>query len=308
MVYDVIIVGGGPAGLSAVLTACYLKLKHLVIEASRAGGILERNYPWKEVDSFIGFYEHTGKEVADSMVNHVKKEGAKIKEGELVEEITKDKKKRIFTVKTDRGKYQAKTVLLTTGSMGIPRRLEIPGEDNRNVYYSILDPKRHKGKKALVVGGGDTALEGANTLSRAGAKVWLVHRRDKFRAMEKNQEELKKSKAKVLFNTELKKIFGTKEIKKVTIFNNKTKREDSLEVDEVFIFIGSVFDVELFKKLGVRMEGQKVPVDSEMRTNVEGVFAAGDITGRLKRIPEAIGEGHLAVYTIYKYLKRPYWA
>lgn len=307
MVYDVIIVGGGPAGLSAVLTACYLKLKHLVIEASKAGGILERNYPWKEVDSFIGFFEHSGKEVADSMVNHVKKEGAKIKEGELVEGIERDKKK-IFTVKTDKGKYHAKTILLATGTMGIPRKLGIHGEDNENIHYSILNPKKHKGKKVLVVGGGDTALEAANTLSRAGAKVWLAHRRDKFRAMEKNQEELKKSKAKVLFNAELKKIFGTKKISRVTLLNNKTNKESSLEVDEIFIFIGSVFDVELFKKLGIRMKGQNIVADDHMRTNVEGVFAAGDITGRLKRIPEAIGEGHLAVYSIYKYIKHPYWA
>jgi len=307
MVYDVIIVGGGPAGLSAVLTACYLKLKHLVIEASLAGGILERNYPWKEVDSFIGFYEHSGKEVADSMVSHVKKEGAVIREGELVEEITKDRKK-MFTVKTDKGKYHAKTVLLTTGTMGTPRKLGIPGEDNRNVYYSIIDPKKHKGKKVLVVGGGDTALEGAVTLSRAGAKVWIAHRRNEFRAMEKNQEDLKKSGAKTLFNSELKKISGTREVRKVTILNNKTNKESPLEVDEVFVFIGSVFDVELFRKLGIRMKGQSVVVDNEMRTNVEGVLAAGDITGRLKRIPEAIGEGHLAVYTIYKYLRNPYWA
>lgn len=308
MVYDLIIVGGGPAGLSAVLTACYLKLKHLIIEACRAGGLLARNYPWKEVDSLIGFFEKSGKEVANFMVSHVKREGAKIKEGELVEEIKRDKAKKIFIVKTDKGVYKAKTILLTTGTMGVPRKLGIPGEDNTNVYYSIIDPKHHKGKKVLVVGGGDTALEGANTLSKAGAKIWLAHRRDKFRAMEKNQEELEKSKAKILFNTELKKIFGVRKIRKVTLLNNKTNKESSLDVDEVFIFIGSVFDVELFKGLGIRMKGDKVRVDDEMRTNVEGVFAAGDVTGRLKRIPEAIGEGHLAVYSIYKYIKHPYWA
>jgi thioredoxin reductase len=306
MVYDVIIVGGGPAGLSAVLTACYLKLKHLVIEGCRVGGLLARNYPWKEVDSFIGFFEKSGQEVADFMVSHVKKEGAKIREGELVEEITKDRKK-IFTVNTDKGKYQAKTILLTTGTMGVPRKLGIPGEDNRNVYYSIIDPKHHRGKKVLVVGGGDTALEGAVTLSKAGAKVWLAHRRGEFRAMEKNQEELKKSKAKILFSTELKRITGNRKISKAEILNNKTGKCDSLKVDEVFIFIGNVFDAELFKRLKVKMKGERVLVDDQMRTNVEGVFAAGDITGRLKRIPEAIGEGHLAVYTIYKYIKHPYW-
>lgn len=305
MVYDVIIVGGGPAGLSAVLTACYLKLKHLVIEACQAGGLLARNYPWKEVDSFIGFYEKSGKELANLMVSHVKKEGAKIKEGEIVEEIKKEK--NLFTVKTDKGKYQAKTILLATGTMGVPRKLGIPGEDNRNVYYSIINPKRHKGKKVLVVGGGDSALEGANTLNRAGAKVILIHRRDEFRAMEKNQEELKKTRVKVLFNTELKRIIGNRKISRVEIFNNKTKKSEFLKVDEVFIFIGSVLDAHLFKNLKLRMKGEHIVVDNDMKTNVEGVFAAGDITGRLKRIPEAIGEGHLAIYSIYKYLKHPYW-
>ncbi len=308
MVYDVIIVGAGPAGLSAVLTACYLKLKHLIIEASVAGGLLARNYPWKEVDSFIGFYERSGKEVADFMVNHVKREGASIREDEVVKEITKNKKSKMFTVKTDQGKYKAKTILLATGTMGTPRKLGIPGEDNRNVFYSLEEPEDHKNKRVLVIGGGDSALEAAVNLSRSGAKVWLAHRRDKFRAMEKNHEDLKKTKAKILFNTELKEILGKRKIRKVKLANNKTNRESWLEVDEVFIFIGSVLDFELFEKLGVRMKKGYIVVDEEMRTNVEGVFAAGDITGRLKRIPEAIGEGHLAVYSIYKYLKRPYWA
>jgi thioredoxin reductase (NADPH) len=306
MVYDLVIVGAGPAGLSAALTACYLRLKHVVLEATKAGGILVRTYPWKEVDSFIGFYELSAQKVANLMVTHVKKEGCMIREGEEVEEIRKISK--TFEVKTRKGRYKTKTVLIATGTAGTPRKLGIPGEENPNVYYSIIDPKKHEGKKVLVVGGGDTALESALVLERANAKVYLAHRRDQFRAMEKTQEEVKRSKIKILWNTELKEIFGKKGIEKVKLINNKTNEERYLGVEEVFIFIGSVFEIGFLNDLGIRMESGKIPVDEEMRTNVEGVFAAGDITGKLKRIPEAIGEGHLAVYSIYKYLKKPYWA
>lgn len=304
MIYDLIIVGGGPAGLSAALTACYLRLKHIVLEADQAGGVLIRTYPWKEVDSFIGFYELSGQEVAERMVNHVKREGAVIKEGEKVTEIKNNGKKRVFTVKTGKGKYETKTVLFASGTSGTPRKLGIPGENNPNVHYSVADPDEYKGKNVLIVGGGDTALECALVLGRSEAKVYLAHRRDQFRAMEKTQEEVKHSKIKILFNTELREISG----KKAKIINNKTKQESTLDADNVIICIGSVFSLDFLKPIGVKIQEEKIPVDEGMKTNIEGFYAAGDITGRLKRIPEAIGEGHLAVYSIFKYLKKPYWA
>lgn len=308
MIYDLIRIGAGPAGLSAALTARYLRLNHLVLDADTAGGVLSHTYPWKEVDSFIGFYEETGQEVADLMVSHVKKEGAAIKECEEVKKITRDEKKKIFRVKTCKGFYETKTILIATGTAGTPRKLEIPGESNPNVLFSIAHPKNHKGKRVLVVGGGDTALESALVLKKAGADVYLAHRKDEFRAMEKTQEHVKKSKVKILLSTELKEIFGKKKIEKVRLLDNKTNKESFLKVDEIFVFIGSVFDMGFIKDLGIKIEGDKIPAHHDMATNVEGVFAAGDITGRLKRIPEAIGEGHLAVYSIYKYLKKPYWA
>jgi len=308
MVYDLIIIGAGPAGLSAALTARYLRLKHLVLEAAEAGGVLVHVYPWKEVDSFIGFYEMDGQKVAERMVTHVKKEGAVIREEERVTGIKKDVKKKIFKVKTDKGVYETKTVLFASGTSGTPRKLEIPGEDNPNVHYSITDPEHYKGKKVLIVGGGDTALESALVLNKANAKVFLAHRKDEFRAMNKTQEEIKRSNIEVLFDTEVKEITGKEKIKKVKLVNNKTNKERILEVDNIVVCIGAVFSLDFLKSLGVKTEAEKIPVNEEMRTNVEGFYAAGDVTGRLKRIPEAIGEGHLAVYSIFKFLKKPYWA
>lgn len=308
MVYDVIIIGAGPAGLSAVLTACYLRLKHLVLEADEAGGALIHTYPWKEVDSFIGFCGMDGQEVAEKMAEHVRKEGAVIKEEENVTAIKRDEKKHIFRVKTDKGAYETKTVLFASGTAGTPRKLEIPGESNPDVHHSIADPRKYKGRRVLVVGGGDTALETALVLGKSGAKVYLAHRKDEFRAMNKTQEEIKRSKVGVLLNTELKEITGKRKIGKVRLVDNGTNEERMLKVDNVVVCIGSVFSLDLLKGTGVKMESDKILVNEQMKTNVEGFYAAGDITGRLKRIPEAVGEGHLAVYSIFKYLKKPYWA
>jgi thioredoxin reductase (NADPH) len=308
MVYDLIIVGAGPAGLSATLTACYLRLKHLVIDADEAGGVLVHVYPWKEVDSFIGFYGMDGQQVAEKMVEHVKREGALIKEEERVTEIKRDDKKHLFILKTEKDIYETKTVLFASGTSGTPRKLEIPGENNPNVHHSIAEPAKYKGKKVLVVGGGDTALETALVLDKAGAKVCLAHRKDEFRAMNKTQEEIKCSKVETLFDTELKEIIGKAKIEKVRLLNNKTSEERLLPFDNVVICIGSLFSLDMIKGIGIKIEGDRILVNDKMRTNVEGFYAAGDITGRLKRIPEAIGEGHLAVYSIFKYLRKPYWA
>ncbi|NYZ76933.1 FAD-dependent oxidoreductase [Candidatus Micrarchaeota archaeon] len=307
MIYDLIIVGAGPAGLSAALTACYLRLKHLVLEAGEAGGVPVHVYPWKEVDSFIGFFGVSGKGVAERMTSHARKEGAVIHEGERMTGIKRDGKKRTFKVRTDKGVYETKAVLFASGTSGTPRKLGIPGEDNPNIQYSIADPEHYRGKNVLIVGGGDTALESALVLDKANAKVYLAHRKGEFRAMNKTQEEIKRSSVEVLFDTEVKEIAGKEKIEKVKVMNNKTNKERILEVDNIVVCIGSVFSLDFLKSLGVKTEEDKILVDDEMRTNVEGFYAAGDVTGRLKRIPEAIGEGHLAVYSIFKWLKKPYW-
>ncbi len=299
--YDLVIVGAGPAGLSAALTASYLRLKHIVLESIKPGGALSHNYPSKIVDSYLGFRGMKGKEVANKMIDHVKAEGSEIKYPEEVIEIKRNKEKKTFTLTTNKGKYQTKSILLCTGTIGTPRKLGIEGEEK--AHYVLCDPEEFKNKKCLVVGGGDSAVEAAVMLNKVCDTVFLAHRRDQLRAINKNQEELKKSNVKILWNTELKCIAD----RKVKVWNNKTGETKELDVDEVFIFIGSIPKLDFIKNLGIKMEGNHIIVNSSMQTSLQGVYAAGDITGKLKRIPEAIGEGHLAVYSIYKYLRNPYW-
>ncbi|MCK5342297.1 MAG: NAD(P)/FAD-dependent oxidoreductase, partial [Candidatus Heimdallarchaeota archaeon] len=184
MDYELIIVGGGPAGLSAALTAAYFKLKTVIIESASAGGALINQYPWKKVDNYLGFFNLTGAEVAKEMVDHVKTEGVEIKENEMITDRLNGDDSQI-TVRTTKGEYKCNALILAIG-LGVPRKLDVPGVTLDGVIYSLPEPEKYKGKNALVIGGGDTAVELAMALSSSGADTTIIHRRDVFRASEEN--------------------------------------------------------------------------------------------------------------------------
>ncbi len=298
--HDVVVIGAGPAGLSAGLTATYFKLRVVVLDAAAAGGALITRYPWKKPDSCLGLKGHTAKEIAELYVNHVRSEGCEIMENEEVLDVKAGKSIR---VRTCRKVFDTRTVVLATGTIGTPRKLGVPGEDSKNVAYFVKDPEQLSGRRVLVVGGGDSAVQNALAMDRAGANVWIAHRRDEFRCMDEAKAQVKGSGIRILWNTELKGVGR----KKVKLLNNRTGRISEMSVDNVFIFCGSVMDKEFLKRVGVKTKGDLVVVDKDMKTSVQGVFAAGDITGGIKRIPQAIAQGETAVYSAYKYIKRPYW-
>jgi len=306
MDYDIIIVGGGPAGLQAALTTSYLKLKVAIIELENAGGALMNKFPWKHVDEFLGFKDKTGAEIAVKLVGHVRSQGVVLKEREEVRDVkrTADGLK----VTTPRGEYGCKAVILAIG-LGVPRRLEVPGEDLEGVIYSMAEPMIFKGKRVLVVGGGDTAVEQACSLQKAGAKVTIAHRRDQFRASEKNVCTFNECSIPCLFNTEVKESLGEGKVTGVRLFNNQTSEESTMEVDNILLLLGTTSNKDFLDKIGVATDKKgSVVVDANMKTNIEGVFAAGDVVGRWLRIPYAIGEGGLAGLNAFKYIKNPYWS
>lgn len=313
--YDVIIVGAGPAGLTAGIFARSRRLETLIIDAGKAGGQLVFLYPTKIIHDYPSYMRIGAKDLARLMVSHAKEQGCVIYEDEEV--IGLDRKEDHCVVKTTQEEYEAKTVILSIG-MGLfePRKLKVPGEDKfhgNGIFYRIPCAEDFENKKVLFVGGGDTALEMALSVVDVAKEVILIHRKDVFRAMEENVENIEASGIKVMFNHELKEIRGNKCVNEVTLYNNLAKEESVMDVEAIVINIGFSPNLAKATEWGIELDerGKQIPVDASMRTSVEGIFAAGDIVaypGKDKRIVTGCGEGATAAISAYKYIKKPYWA
>ncbi len=313
MHYDVIIVGAGPAGLSAAAFAARRKLKTLVLEAAnKAGGKPVNMYGTKIVEDFIGFPEGVkGEEVGKALLRQAEKFGAEIRcDSRVSRVLTLNKEKLIET--EDGETYRAKAVIIATGSHSKNFVGGIEGEKkfrNKGVSYALSNPSSMKGKKVLVVGGGETAVETALALKDIAKEVHLAHRRDSFRADEILVEKLKKSNINILYNSRVVKIKGNKTVTSTTLQNTKTGEQTELSVDQIIFCIGSIPASEILKDLNVQVDKNGViVVDCDQKTSVEGIFAAGDVAGGAMRISTAIGEGIKAALSAYKYIRQPYWA
>lgn len=291
--------------MSAAITARFLKLSCLVVDPGPWGGALAKSYAWKHVDGVVGMPELTGREIAKKFFDDAHAAGASFMKTAMTGLSVADDG---ITVKTPQGDAVSASVILAMGCTGSPRLLGIPGEELEGVHYSLTDPARFKGKKVFVVGGGDSAVETALALQQAGATVQLVHRKDALRAGDTNMERIKNSTVKIVWNTEVQSVVGPERVQTVALCNNKTNETVSVPVNAVFISIGNVPNEELLASCKVDIKDCKVTVDPDLRTNLKGVFAAGDVTGNLKRIAWAVGEGCKAAFSAYKYIKNPYWA
>ncbi|MFQ6058637.1 MAG: NAD(P)/FAD-dependent oxidoreductase [Anaerolineae bacterium] len=310
--YDVIIVGAGPAGLTAGIYARDRRLKTLILEAGEPGGQLVTLYPDKPIYDYPSYPQIVARDLAQKMVEHVIAEGCELRTRETVEDVISQDDR--ILVRTNKGTYETRTVIVAAG-MGLfePRKLGVPGEaelEGQGVYYTVPSKELFRGQRVLFVGGGDTALEMALSVCDL-AQVTLIHRRNVFRALESNVEAVGKSSIQVRFNTELKEIMGREQVERVILVNNQTGEEWGLEVDAVVINIGFKANLDLVKSWGLELEKNAIVVDSEMRTTKPGIFACGDVVvpaGQYKRIIIAGGQAAIAVNAAYKYIKQPYWA
>jgi thioredoxin reductase (NADPH) len=304
--WDLIIIGAGPAGLTAGIYAGRSKLKTLILEEKLPGGEaavtpLIENYP--------GFEKISGAELVEKMTVQCKKFGAQINELEKVAALDLTGEKKL--VKTDKATYSASALIIATGTHN--RLLNVPGEkkfQGRGVSYCALcDGAFFKGKRVIVVGGGNSAATSARYLSNVAANVKLVHRRDQLRAEEAYLEVLKRQNVEFLWNTEVKEIKGDSVVRSVILVNNKTGETRELEVDGVFVQIGEVPNTKFVKEAGVKVDdGGYIVVDDRQRTNVQGVFAAGDVTNKpVKQIGTAVGQAIVAATEAFGYIKRPYY-
>ncbi|MFP3217719.1 NAD(P)/FAD-dependent oxidoreductase [Acidianus sp.] len=303
--YDMIIIGGGPVGLFGAFYATLRDMKTMIIDSQdELGGQLVSLYPEKMVYDVGGYPGILGYELAQKLVEQAKMFSPDIRLKEWVDWIQKTDD-NMWLVKTDKGnQFKTKTVLIAMGIGKImPSRLGAKGEleyENKGVYYTVRRKKDFEGKRVLIVGGGDAAVDWALTLAPVAKSVTLIHRRDQFRAHERSVKELFQV-ATVYTWHELKEVKGDgNKVTQAIIFDNRTKEEKTLDVDAVIISIGFKGDLGNLPKWGVAMKGRDVIVNARMETNLPGVYAAGDIAlqeGAPKLALIAVGFGQVAMAT-----------
>jgi thioredoxin reductase (NADPH) len=276
--YDVIIIGAGPAGLTAAIYTTRADLKTLVIAGGKWGGQLQLT---SVVENFPGFPEGIqGPELMTNIRKQAEHHGATIVEKEFT---TGDFSNRPFKVTVDSGEvYEAKAVIIATGADA--RWLGVPGEQEkvgRGVSScATCDAMFYRNKNVIVVGGGDSAMEEALVLAKVAQSVTLIHRRDSFRASPIMQDRVKTNpKITIRYNAAITKIVGEMKVEKVTIQDLATKKEDEMPIDGVFVAIGHIPNTKRITGIDLDNEGY-VKVQGHYRTNIEGVFTAGDVHDR----------------------------
>jgi len=304
--WDLIIVGAGPAGLTAGLYGARSGLKTLVLEEKTPGGQVAET---PLVENYPGFRSIGGRDLIDKMTEQCKEVGAKVNELEGVVEL--DLKGEKKTVKTNKATYTASALIIASG--GHHRMLGAAGENEfrgRGVSYcAVCDGAFFKGRKVLIVGGGYSAVVSAIYLANLASDVKLSHRRSQLRAEGVSVKDLQTQKVEILWNTELKEIKGDVKVRSVILTNNKTGETKELNVDGVFIQVGEVPNSQFAKEAGVEVDERNyIVIDARQRTNIRGVYAAGDVTnGPVKQIGTAVGQAIVAVTEAFGYIKRPYY-
>lgn len=303
MDYELAIIGGGPAGFTAGIYATRAGIKTILFDTGVGGGLMALS---PEIENYPGFKSISGMELADKMREHAEKY-MNLNFGESVErlEISKDEVK-ITTSKTS---YTVGAVIIATGTEH--RKLGIKGEEKltgRGVSYcATCDGPFFKGKKAIVVGGGNSALIEAIALRQMGIDVTVVHRRDVLRAEDAYKDRALEVGVNILYETHMEEIMGEDKVERVQLHNVRDGSKSEMEVSAVFVSVGEEPKTELAKQIGVELDEKGfIKTDKNMRTNIKRVYAAGDVTGGLRQIVTACAEGSIAALASTEVLGKVY--
>ncbi|MFC3882393.1 NAD(P)/FAD-dependent oxidoreductase [Bacillus songklensis] len=302
-VFDITIIGGGPVGL---FTAFYAGMRQASVKIigslPHLGGQLSALYPEKYIYDIAGFPKVRAQELVDQLLEQVNQFETTICLEQSVESIVRTVDGK-FAITTNEETHYAKAVIITAGNGAFqPRKMNIEGEDkfeNTNLYYFVQDLNQFAGKKVVVFGGGDSAVDWALMLEPIAEKVTIIHRRDKFRAHEHSVEQLKQSKVEILTPyVPAQLVVGDEKIEKVVVTEVKRGELLEIEVDDVLVNYGFVSSLGPIKDWGLEIKGNSIVVNSKMETNIEGIYAAGDICtyeGKVKLIASGFGEAPTAV-------------
>lgn len=299
--YDVIIVGAGPAGLTAALYASRAGLKTLILERGAPGG---KMFVTHSIENYPGFEEVSGRDLSKTMHAHAIKFGAEYAYGDVV---LIEEKKDYKIIKTNMNEYQTKSVIIATGTknreLGIVNEVELSGKGVS--YCAVCDGNFFKEMDVLVIGGGNSALEEGLYLADICKSVTIVHRRQQFRAESYIIESVKNHpKIKFELDSVSKKINGEENVESVEIENVITNKTKTINVKGVFIYVGLIPLTNSFENLGILDEQKNIIVDSQMHTPKKGIYGAGDVTPKhLRQIATAISDGAQAAQSVINDLK-----
>ena len=297
--YDIIIIGAGPGGLTAGIYAGRQGSKNLILDRDLAGGI-GREVP--EMENYPGFDNISGLELIEKMKAQATK-NSELHEMEEVTEITETDGEYRFSVKTNKDTYQSKAVILATGSSH--RHLDVKGEEEfrgKGVSYcATCDGFFFAGRDIVMVGGGNSALQEALYLKNLGANVTIIHRRDEFRAQKHLQNQIKEKEIPTILNATVEEIKGDMLVESVILKDTKTGELSEHPTNGIFISVGYIPHTELAQQLGVELdESGHIVIDKEQKTNVDYVYAIGDVCVGLKQWVVACGEGAVAATSAFE--------
>lgn len=303
MIYDVIIIGAGPAGLAAGIYGKRAGFSSLILDTSSIiGGQILNTY---EIDNYPGFPGATGTQLAEAMRSHCEKLSVEFARGRVTSIIDKGDVKELVTKK---GSFEARAVIIATGASN--KKLGCPGEEEFSgmgvSYCATCDGAFFKDREVAVVGGGDVALEDAIYLSRFCTKVYLIHRRDEFRGAAVLQEQVRQAdNIQIIYDTTVEAINGESCVSSLTLKNKNTNELTDLKVDGIFVAVGTVPNTGSIAGLPAADSNGYITAGEDCVTSIPGIFAAGDVrTKLLRQVITATADGANAIASIERYFRK----
>jgi len=302
-IYDVVIIGAGPAGMTAAVYTSRANLSTLMLERGMPGGQMAST---EEVENYPGYDHILGPDLSTKMFEHAKKFGAEYAYGDVTEIIDGEQYK---VIKSGAKEYKTRTIIISTGAeykkMGVPGEQELTG---RGVSYcAVCDGAFFKDKELIVVGGGDSAVEEGMYLTRFASKVTVVHRRDKLRAQKILQDRaFANEKMNFIWNKTVKQVNGNddQKVESLTVVDTQDGTETDLKTDGIFVYVGMLPLTKPFAALNILNENGYIETNERMETAVPGIYAAGDVREKmLRQIVTATGDGSIAAQAAQGYIE-----
>jgi thioredoxin reductase (NADPH) len=316
--HEVLIIGGGPAGLTAGMYCRMRKMSALVVDAGRVGGQLVSVYGDKPVHDWPGIHYIIANQLAAQLIEHARELGVEMTGNQKVEEVRRDGEAGFEIVARDvvtkeEHRHQANALVVAIGGGAFePRRLKVPGEDGLAedvLTYRMPDRSKVAGRRVVVVGGGDSGLESAQSAHEAGAKVTVIQVMERFTGMESNIDIVNRMEIPRHFNTRVKEIeVEDGRIRAVRAATRGVVEPLRIECDYLVVNVGAAVNLDAVKRWGIEVENNLIKVDGSMRTSVDGMFACGDIVtyeGKYKLLLTASSEGCVAAQSAYLHVRKP---